>query len=137
MRDGKLVGIVARSDLIRARAHKLQGRSITAKVERETLNETFRHGREEITLFSVNSRTVTSSITRRSRLLPVVAGERLFTARAPFELKGALVIGRDPGPLNPCASLDAAHRLLRKRHSRVAGSFFGHFATLLLCPQVP
>jgi hypothetical protein len=51
-------------------------------------------------------------------LMPVVAGERLFTVRAPFELKGTLIVGTGPGPLNPCASLDAAHRHLHKRHSR-------------------
>jgi hypothetical protein len=42
-----------------------------------------------------------------------------------LSLKGALIAGTGPRSHNPCASLDAAHRHLRKRHSRVAVSFSG------------
>jgi len=48
MRDGKLVGIVARSDLIRALAEKLAERSRRAETLFETIDEALRHGREEI-----------------------------------------------------------------------------------------
>ena len=47
VRDGKLVGIVARSDLIRALAQKLDEKSAAAGFERETLNEALRRRREE------------------------------------------------------------------------------------------
>lgn len=47
VRDGKLVGIVARSDLIRALAQKLDEKSAAATFERETLNEALRRRREE------------------------------------------------------------------------------------------
>ena len=47
VRDGKLVGIVARSDLIRALAQKLDEKSAAAVFERETLNEALRRRREE------------------------------------------------------------------------------------------
>jgi CBS domain-containing protein len=46
VRDGKLVGIVARSDLVRALAEKL-GEQPTAAVELGTLDEALRRGREE------------------------------------------------------------------------------------------
>jgi CBS domain-containing protein len=47
VRDGKLVGIVARSDLIRALAQKLDEKAVAATVERETLNEALRRRRQE------------------------------------------------------------------------------------------
>ncbi len=47
VRGGKLVGIVARSDLIRALAQKLGEKSAAAAFERETLNEALRRRREE------------------------------------------------------------------------------------------
>ncbi len=47
VRDGKLVGIVARSDLVRALAQKLDEKSETVEIERETLNEALRRRREE------------------------------------------------------------------------------------------
>ena len=47
VRDGKLVGIVARSDLIRALAQKLDEKAAAATVERETLNEALRRRRQE------------------------------------------------------------------------------------------
>lgn len=47
VRDGKLVGIVARSDLIRALAQKLDEKSAAATSEQETLNEALRRRREE------------------------------------------------------------------------------------------
>ena len=47
VRDGKLVGIVARSDLIRALAQKLEEKAAAATVERETLNEALRRRRQE------------------------------------------------------------------------------------------
>jgi CBS domain-containing protein len=47
VRDGKLVGIVARSDLIRALAEKLEERVAAAAVERTTLNEALRRRRQE------------------------------------------------------------------------------------------
>jgi signal-transduction protein with cAMP-binding, CBS, and nucleotidyltransferase domain len=47
VRDGKLVGIVARSDLIRALAQKLEEKAAAAIVERETLNEALRRRRQE------------------------------------------------------------------------------------------
>ena len=47
VRDGKLVGIVARSDLIRALAQKLEEKTAAAAVERETLNEALRRRRQQ------------------------------------------------------------------------------------------
>jgi CBS domain-containing protein len=47
VRDGKLVGIVARSDLIRALAEKLEERAAAAAVERATLNDALRRRRQE------------------------------------------------------------------------------------------
>src|SRR3954452_20275204 len=49
LRDGKLVGIVARSDLIRALAQIL-GEKVPAPAaaEFETIDEALRHGREEL-----------------------------------------------------------------------------------------
>ena len=47
VRDGKLVGIVARSDLVRALAQKLQEKPTASTVELETLNEALRRRREE------------------------------------------------------------------------------------------
>ena len=47
VRDGKLVGIVARSDLIRALAQKLGEKSATATPELTTLNEALRRKRQE------------------------------------------------------------------------------------------
>ncbi|MBV8401321.1 MAG: CBS domain-containing protein [Acetobacteraceae bacterium] len=47
MRDGRLVGIVARSDLIRALAEKLQGRKSSTAEPATSLNEALRRGREE------------------------------------------------------------------------------------------
>ena len=46
LRDGKLVGIVARSDLVRALAAKLAEQPLPA-MEPTTLNEALRHGREK------------------------------------------------------------------------------------------
>ena len=46
LRDGKLVGIVARSDLVRALAEKLAEKPPPAP-ERETVNEALRRGREK------------------------------------------------------------------------------------------
>jgi CBS domain-containing protein len=48
LRDGKLVGIVARSDLIRALALKLDEKSATPAVEFETVDEALRRRREEL-----------------------------------------------------------------------------------------
>lgn len=45
VRDGKLVGIVARSDLVRALAEKLAEKPAEA-VRQESVNEALRHGRE-------------------------------------------------------------------------------------------
>jgi len=47
VRDGKLVGIVARSDLIRALAQKLGEMAADENFEQETLNEALRRRREE------------------------------------------------------------------------------------------
>ena len=47
VRDGKLVGIVARSDLVRALAHKLQEKPTASTIELETLNEALRRRRVE------------------------------------------------------------------------------------------
>ncbi len=47
VRDGKLVGIVARSDLIRALAQKLGEPPALTALERQTLNEALRRRREE------------------------------------------------------------------------------------------
>jgi signal-transduction protein with cAMP-binding, CBS, and nucleotidyltransferase domain len=47
VRDGKLVGIVARSDLMRALAEKLGEKPAAATVERLTLNEALRRRRDE------------------------------------------------------------------------------------------
>jgi CBS domain-containing protein len=47
LRDDKLIGIVARSDLVRALAQKLDEQP-AAKIELETLDEALRHAREEI-----------------------------------------------------------------------------------------
>lgn len=47
-RDGKLVGIVARSDLVRALAAKLAESSTPAETLFETIDEALRHGRKEI-----------------------------------------------------------------------------------------
>jgi CBS domain-containing protein len=46
LRDGKLVGIVARSDLVRALAQKLQEKPVDQSLHLETLNEALRHRRE-------------------------------------------------------------------------------------------
>jgi len=48
LRDGQLVGIVARSDLIRALAQKLGEMGPEATVAFETINEALRHRREEL-----------------------------------------------------------------------------------------
>jgi CBS domain-containing protein len=48
VRDGKLVGIVARSDLVRALALKLGEKPIAQPVELETLDEALRRRRAEI-----------------------------------------------------------------------------------------
>ena len=47
LRDGKLIGIVARSDLVRALAQKLDEKP-APKIELKTLDEALRHGREAI-----------------------------------------------------------------------------------------
>jgi CBS domain-containing protein len=47
LRDGKLVGIVARSDLVRALAQKLDEKP-APEIELKTLDEALRHGREAI-----------------------------------------------------------------------------------------
>ncbi|HME24842.1 MAG TPA: CBS domain-containing protein [Acetobacteraceae bacterium] len=47
VRDGKLVGIVARSDLVRALAQKLEEKPAAAATERGTLNESLRRGRDK------------------------------------------------------------------------------------------
>jgi len=47
VRDGKLVGILARSDLIRALAQKLGEMPAAETFEREILNEAPRRRREE------------------------------------------------------------------------------------------
>jgi CBS domain-containing protein len=47
IRDGKLVGIVARSDLVRALAQKLGEKTQTAGPAPTTVNEALRRGREE------------------------------------------------------------------------------------------
>ena len=47
VRDGKLVGIVARSDLVRALAQKLQEKPTASTIELETLNEALRRRRVE------------------------------------------------------------------------------------------
>jgi CBS domain-containing protein len=47
VQDGKLVGIVARSDLMRALAEKLGENPASATVERLTLNDALRHRREK------------------------------------------------------------------------------------------
>jgi signal-transduction protein with cAMP-binding, CBS, and nucleotidyltransferase domain len=47
LRDGKLVGIVARSDLVRALAQKLEEKPPAQSTRLETLNEALRHRREE------------------------------------------------------------------------------------------
>lgn len=47
VRDGKLVGIVARSDLIRALAQKLGEKPADQTVARETVNEALRRRRQE------------------------------------------------------------------------------------------
>lgn len=47
LRDGKLVGIVARSDLVRALAQKLEEKPPAQATQLETLNEALRHRREE------------------------------------------------------------------------------------------
>jgi CBS domain-containing protein len=46
MRDGKLVGIVARSDLVRALAQKLDERPAALPSAPETVNDALRRGRE-------------------------------------------------------------------------------------------
>jgi CBS domain-containing protein len=48
LRDGKLVGIVARSDLIRALAQKLDEKVPTPGTEIETIDEALRRRREEL-----------------------------------------------------------------------------------------
>jgi CBS domain-containing protein len=47
LRDGKLVGIVARSDLVRALAQKLEEKPAPAAIEPEPLNAALRRRREE------------------------------------------------------------------------------------------
>ena len=47
VRDGKLVGIVARSDLVRALAQKLGEEPSPPPIELETLDEALRRRREE------------------------------------------------------------------------------------------
>ena len=47
VRDGKLVGIVARSDLIRALAQRLEEKAEEASMERKTLNEALRQRRQD------------------------------------------------------------------------------------------
>jgi CBS domain-containing protein len=47
LRDGKLIGIVARSDLVRALAQKLDEKP-APKIELETLEEALQRAREEI-----------------------------------------------------------------------------------------
>lgn len=47
LRDGKLVGIVARSDLVRALAQKLSERLPASAPDQQSINEALRHAREE------------------------------------------------------------------------------------------
>jgi len=47
LRDGKLVGIVARSDLVRALAQKLSDSLPGSDADLQSLNEALRHAREE------------------------------------------------------------------------------------------
>jgi signal-transduction protein with cAMP-binding, CBS, and nucleotidyltransferase domain len=47
VRDGKVVGIVARSDLIRALAQKLDEKVAAAGIERANVNDALRRKREE------------------------------------------------------------------------------------------
>ncbi len=47
LRDGKLVGIVARSDLVRALAEKLTAALAESEPAQVSINEALRHGREE------------------------------------------------------------------------------------------
>jgi CBS domain-containing protein len=47
VRDGKLVGIVARSDLVRALAQKLEEKPGAPATKLETVNEALRRGREK------------------------------------------------------------------------------------------
>jgi CBS domain-containing protein len=47
VRDGKLVGIVARSDLVRALAQRLGEMADAPSAKRQTVDEALRHGREE------------------------------------------------------------------------------------------
>jgi CBS domain-containing protein len=49
VRDGKLVGIVARSDLVRALAEKLSEKPVGSPAPATTLDESLRHGREKHT----------------------------------------------------------------------------------------
>jgi len=49
VRDGRLVGIVARSDLVRALAERLTERGGAGEARFETVDEALRHRREEIT----------------------------------------------------------------------------------------
>lgn len=60
LRDGKLVGIVARSDLIRALAEKLAERSASDDTPFETIDEALRHGREAIAKPRSGTSTTTS-----------------------------------------------------------------------------
>ena len=67
MRDGKLAGIVARSDLVRAVARFFDSKPIPG-AEAETVDEALRHGREEAlvqarTAASRSSRSVSSKTT--------------------------------------------------------------------------
>ena len=57
MRDGQLVGIVARSDLIRALAEKLQAKPSAAVEPATSLNEALRRGREEAATQRARSRS--------------------------------------------------------------------------------
>jgi CBS domain-containing protein len=47
LRDGRLVGIVARSDLVRALASKLEDKAAPGPMHFETINESLRHRRWE------------------------------------------------------------------------------------------
>ena len=47
LRDGKLVGILARSDLVRALAQKLEEMDSAQPAQFKTLNEALRRGRQE------------------------------------------------------------------------------------------
>jgi CBS domain-containing protein len=47
MHDGKMAGIISRSDLVRALAEALEKKPIEPASERHSIDEALRHGREE------------------------------------------------------------------------------------------